>query len=234
MSTRRTVGVIGGLGPLATLDFFERILRRTRTVSEQDHLRLIIDNNTHIPDRNAFARGEGPSPAPALAASARGLEQAGADFIVMTCNTTHAFEADIRAAIGIPFLSIIAETTQAVAGLQPQAAGVLAGDACLAAGLYQNALSRAGVACLLPDRSSQTSLMELIYRIKAGDTGDTVRRSARTLARRLEAQGADVIIAGCTEIPIVLTPDDIDGELVSSTDVLVDRTILYAGAELKS
>ena len=67
----KTVGVIGGLGPLATLDFFERVLRRTRTYKEEDHLRLIIDNNTKIPDRNAYGRGEGPSPAPALAASAR-------------------------------------------------------------------------------------------------------------------------------------------------------------------
>ena len=76
--------------------------------------------------------------------------------------------------------------------------------------------------------------MELIYRVKSGDTGETVRRAMATLARRLEAQGAEVIIAGCTEIPLVLTADDIEGELVSSTDALVERTILLAGAELKA
>ena len=105
----KTVGVIGGLGPLATLDFFERVLRRTRTYKEEDHLRLIIDNNTKVPDRNAFGRGEGPSPAPALAASAKGLETAGADFIVMACNTAHAWEAEIRNAITVPFVSMIDE-----------------------------------------------------------------------------------------------------------------------------
>ncbi len=228
------VGVIGGLGPLATLDFFERVLRRTQAVREQDHLRLIIDNNTKIPDRNAHMRSDGPSPGPALAASARGLQQAGAEVIVMACNTAHAWEADIRAAISVPFLSIIDETVKVVADLRPEAVGVLAGDACVAAGLYQNALKAAGVACIMPDASTQKSLMELIYRIKSGDTSETARRSAAKIARKLEALGAEAIIAGCTEIPIVLTADDIDGELVSSTDVLVERTIVFAGAELKA
>ena len=233
MAKTKTVGVIGGLGPYATLDFFERILRRTRAQQEQEHLRLIIDNNTSVPDRNAFMRGEGPSPAPALAASARGLQDAGADFIVMACNTTHAWEADIRGAITVPFLSMVKETADAVAELRPAAAGVLAVDACLTAGLYQNALSAAGVKPLLLNADSQKTFMELIYRIKHGDEGEKVKRAMATLARKLEAQGAEVIIAGCTEIPIVLTADDIEGELVNSTDVLVERTIVFAGGELK-
>jgi aspartate racemase len=230
----KVVGVIGGLGPLATLDFFDRVLRRTRATREQDHLRMIIDNNTRIPDRNAFVRGEGPSPGPALAACARGLQGAGAEFIVMACNTTHTWEAEIRAAITIPFVSIIDETVRVVADMRPEAVGVLAVDACLSAGLYQSALETAGIRSILLSADSQKTFMELIYRIKAGDTGETVTRAMTTLARRLEAQGAEAIIAGCTEIPLVLTEDDIEGELVSSTDVLVERTILFAGGELKA
>jgi aspartate racemase len=234
MTDTKTVGVIGGLGPLATLDFFERVLRRTRAVREQDHLRLIIDNNPHFPDRNAHARGEGPSPGPALALCAKGLQAAGADVIVMACNTTHTWEGEIRAAISVPFLSIIRETVDAVAELRPEAVGVLAVDACLSAGLYQNALKGAGLKTVLLNADSQKTFMELIYRIKSGDSGETVKRSMVTLARKLEAQGAEVIIAGCTEIPIVLTADDIEGELVSSTDILVERTIVFAGGELKT
>lgn len=228
----KTVGVIGGLGPLATLDFFDRVLKRTKAVREQEHLRLIIDNNTMIPDRNAFMRGEGPSPGPALAASAKGLQVAGAEVIVMACNTTHIWEAEIRAAISVPFLSIIDETAAVVADLRPEAVGVLAVDACLKGGLYQEALTKAGVKPLLLSTDSQKTFMDLIYRIKSGDTGETLKRAMVTLARRLEAQGAEAIIAGCTEIPIVLSADDIDGELVSSTDVLVERTILFAGGQL--
>ena len=90
-----------------------------------------------------------------------------------------------------------------------------------------------GVAPVLLNADSQRTFMELIYRIKSGDTRDMVRRSMTTLARKLESQGADVIIAGCTEVPLVLTADDIDNELVNSTDVLVERTICFAGGELK-
>jgi aspartate racemase len=233
MTETKTVGVIGGLGPAATLDFFDKVLKRTRAARDQDHLRLIIDNNTKIPDRNAASRGEGPLPGPAIAATARRLQDAGAEFIVMACNTAHEHEAEIRAAISVPFINMIEATVKVVADLRPEKAGVLAGDACLAANLYQDALKKAGVQPVLLNADSQKTMMELIYRIKAGDTGPTVRRSMAMLAKKLEAQGAEVVIAGCTEAPIVLTADDIDGELISSTDVLVERTIVFAGAELR-
>jgi aspartate racemase len=230
----KTVGVIGGLGPAATLDFFERILKKTKAQRDQDHLRLIIDNNTKLPDRNAAARGEGPSPAAAIAATARRLQDAGADFVVMACNTAHEFEAEIRAAISVPFVSMIDETVAFAANLGAKRVGVLAGDACLAAQLYQDGFRKTGIETVLLHADSQRSFMELLYRIKAGDTGPTVRRSMATLAKKLEAQDVDVIVAGCTEVPLVLTADDVDAELVSSTDVLVERTIVFAGAELKA
>lgn len=234
MSTdTKSVGVIGGLGPAATLDFFARILKRTRALRDQDHLRLIIDNNTKLPDRNAASKGEGPSPGAAIAASARGLQNAGAEFIVMACNTAHAYESDIKSAISVPFLNMVEETVKVVAELGAKRAGVLAVDPCLRANLYQDGLRKAGVEPVLLNDDSQQTFMELIYRIKSGDAGDVVRRSMTTLARRLEAQGAEVLIAGCTEVPIVLTQNDVEAELISSTDVLVERTILFAGAELK-
>lgn len=229
----KTVGVIGGLGPAATLDFFDRILKRTKAVRDQDHLRLIIDNNTKVPDRNAASKGEGPSPGAVIAASARGLQDAGAEFVVMACNAAHAYEGEIRAALTVPFISMIDETVKTVAGLGAKRAGVLAADPCLRANLYQDGLKKVGIEpVLLPD-DSQRTFMELIYRIKSGDTGDVVRRSMATLAKKLEAKDVDVILAGCTEVPIVLTADDIDAELVNATDVLVEKTILFAGAELK-
>jgi aspartate racemase len=111
---------------------------------------------------------------------------------------------------------------------------VLAADPCLAANLYQDALKRVGVEPVLLNADSQRTFMELIYRIKSGDAGEVVKRSMATLARKLEAQGAEVLVAGCTEVPIVLTQDDVEAELISSTDVLVEKTIVFAGAELKS
>ncbi len=230
----KTVGVIGGLGPAATLDFFDRILKRTKALRDQDHLRLIIDNNTKVPDRNAFMRGEGPSPVPALTSSAKGLEVAGAEFVVMACNTTHAWEADIRAALTVPFISMPAETVAAVAELRAKKAGVLAVDACLSANLYQAQLKAKGIEPVLLSADSQRSFMDVVYRIKSGDVGPTSQRVMQTLAGKLVAAGAEVVIAGCTEVPLVLGADDIEAELINSTDVLVEKTILFAGAELKA
>jgi aspartate racemase len=231
----KTAGVIGGLGPAATLDFFERILKRTKALRDQDHIRLIIDNNTQVPDRNAASRGEGPSPGPALAASARGLEQAGADFIVMACNTAHGWEADIRAAINVPFISMVEVTLEVVAGLdpRPKEVGVLAADGALNAQLYQRALTRAGFAPLVLEASEQAQFMETLYRIKAGDVGAQSHASFRALGEQLIARGAGAVIAGCTEVPLVLAQADLSAPLISSTDALVDRTIVEAGAELR-
>lgn len=235
MSTpTKTIGLIGGMGPAATLDFFDRILKRTKALHDEDHLRVIIDNNTKVPSRDAASKGEGPSPGETLAAIARGLQNAGADFIVMACNTAHAYEAEIRAAITVPFLSMIDETVAAVAELRPERVGLLAADPCLRESLYQDACKKAELNLVLLPPDSQRTLQQLIIRIKSGDTGDAVRRSMAVLAKKLEAQGAEVIVAGCTEVPIVLTADDIDCELVNSTDVLVERAILFAGGTLKA
>jgi aspartate racemase len=229
----KTIGVIGGMGPAATLDFFERILKRTKALRDEDHLRVIIDNNTKIPSRDAASKGEGPSPGETLAATARGLQNAGADFIVMACNTAHAYEPEIRAAISIPFVSMIDETVTAVAELRPERVGLLAADPCLRANLYQEASRKAGLNLVLLPPDSQRTLQELINRIKSNDTDNTVRRSMATLAKKLEAQGAEVIVAGCTEVPIVLSADDLDSELINSTDVLVEKAIVFAGGTLK-
>src|SRR5262245_16312339 len=105
MDAHKTIGVIGGMGPAATADLFAKLLAATPAERDQDHLRVLIDNNPHLPDRNAAIAGRGPSPGPHLAESARGLERAGADFLIMACNTAHAFVADIEAAISIPLLS---------------------------------------------------------------------------------------------------------------------------------
>jgi aspartate racemase len=231
---RRTVGVMGGLGPAATLDFFAKVLRATEAARDQDHIRLLIDNNPAVPNRNEAAAGRGPSPGPALAAMARGLEAAGADFLVMVCNAAHGWEGEIRAAVRLPFVSLIAETVAAARALRPglTRVGVLASSGCHDAGLYEAAFAAEGVEVLTPERAA---FMALLDGIKAGEVGEGVRRAMRDLAQGLADGGAELIIAGCTEVPLVLADGEISAPLVSSTDVLVARTIAYArGAPLPS
>ncbi|ADV66034.1 aspartate/glutamate racemase family protein [Deinococcus maricopensis] len=226
----RTVGVLGGLGPDATLDFFAKVLRASRAEREQDHLRLLIDNNPQVPDRNAALTGRGASPGPALAGMARGLEAAGADFLVMVCNTAHAYQADIEAAVRVPFVSLIDETVHATLRAVPgaRAVGLLATTTCLDAGLYQRAFAPHGVRMIEPDAAGRARFMEVLYRIKAGDTGAAVRADMRALGLALADAGADALVAGCTEVPLVLGAADVPVPLISSTDVLVERTVQYA------
>ena len=223
-------GVIGGLGPEATLDFFGKILEATTADKDQDHLHLIIDNNPGAPDRTEAVAGIGPSPAPSLACTALRLEQAGAEVLVMVCNTAHAFSSAITDVVQIPFLNIIDVTCEAAIRARPslRRAGVLATEGTLSAGLYEDALGAHGVERLALEGTSRAGFMDLIMRIKGGDKSEEVRTGMRSLALELVERGAEVIIAGCTEVPLVLDDEDFNCPLVNSTDALVSRTIQYA------
>ena len=225
-----TVGVLGGLGPEATLDFFAKVLAHTEAQRDQDHLHLLIDNNPKVPNRNEAVAGSGPSPAPALAAMARGLEAAGADFLVMACNAAHAFQSAITDATALPFVSIIAETVAATLERRPPptTVGVLAAAGCIDAGLYRDAFAAEGVNTVEPEGERRERFMALLYRIKRGDKGAAVRRGMLALATELVEAGAEAIVAGCTEVPLVLFAADLPVPLVDSTEALVKATVRYA------
>lgn len=226
MSEPKTIGIIGGMGPAATVDLFNKLVEATGAETDQDHLRILIDNNPRIPNRNDAIAGAGPSPAPHLAASARGLQQAGADFLVIACNTAHAFQADIEAAVTIPLISMIEATTDAAGNVDR--VGVLAADGCRGAHLYHRAFEQRGVTPLFLDDATQAEFMKLIFRVKAGHTGADVQRRMESMAQHLYARGAKAIIAACTEVPLVLASDALAVPLINSTDALVSRAIAFA------
>jgi len=226
--TPLTVGVIGGMGPAATVHFMARVLALTPAKREQDHLRLLVDCNPRVPDRNDALRDGGPSPESVLAAMARGLECAGAELLVMPCNTAHAFAGAITAATSLPFINLIEAASDAAVAARPGAVGVLAADGCLEAGLYQEAFARRGAPLIACEPDAQRRFMELLYQIKSGDTGDGVRAAMRALAEGLIARGAEVVVAGCTEVPLALGYGDIAVPLIDSIDVLALRTIAQA------
>lgn len=226
---RRTVGVMGGMGPAATVDFLDRVRRRTPAAREQDHLRLLVDLDPGVPDRNAAVAGAGPSPGPALAAMAQGLERAGAQGLVLVCNSAHAWAGEVRAAVAIPLIDMVAETAAAVARRHPGARrpGLLAASACLEAGLYQRALAAHGLEALAPPAELQARFMARLYRIKAGEVGEESRAGMRAIAEALVEGGADVIVAACTEAPLVLDAGELFAPLVDAAAVLVDRTVAF-------
>jgi aspartate racemase len=226
----KTVGVLGGMGPDATVDFMSKVIRMTAAESDQDHIRMLVDHNPKVPNRQLAIRNNDPAVGRELAAMALRLENAGADFLVMPCNAAHAFLEPIRNATAIPFISIIDVCIEEIANASPSArkVGVLATDGLLQAGLFQDALVRDDRAPILPADGDLRQLMTAIHAIKAGDTGEAVRKTMAVLARALAEAGAEIVIAGCTEIPLVLGADDLPVPLVASTDVLARRTVELA------
>jgi aspartate racemase len=228
-----TIGVLGGMGPAATLDFMEKALKAGAGEREQDNVRLIVDCNPGVLDRNAALAGDGPSPGPGLAAMARGLAAAGADFLVMACNAAHAWQGDIEAATSLTFVSIVEEACRWLAANGPpgRRIGLMAADACLNSGLYQNALAAAGLRALTPTPAVLARFMQALYAFKAGDLGPEPRAAMRWCAQALVEDGAQVILAACTEVPLLIAAGDVAVPLVDATGILAQRAVDYARGE---
>lgn len=225
-----TVGVLGGMGPEATIDFMALVVALSGAAKDQDHIHLIVDQNPKVPNRQRALRGEGPDPGAVLATMARRLEQAGADFLVMPCNTAHAFVAAIRESVRIPLISIIDVTVEEIGVACPLArdVGVMATDGMLQAGLLQNALTESGRNVIVPSDDELRDLMRLIHGIKAGDKSAAAGQAMAALAKALEDKGAEIVIAACTEIPLLLSKNDLTVPLISTTEVLARRTVALA------
>lgn len=226
----KTIGIIGGMGPAATADLFTKILVATGAKREQDNLRILVDSNPGVPDRNAALDGTGPSPGPVLGQMAAGLQRSGADLIVMACNTAHAFQGDIERAGTVPFISMIDATVDATLARAPRAThvGVLAVRGCSRAGLYQAAFAGRGVEAVMTEGDALGRFMELISRIKGGDTDAEVCAAMRAIADGLVRERVDALVAGCTEVPLVLTQGDVPVPLIDSTAALAERVVALA------
>ncbi len=207
------VGVLGGMGPEATVDFMSKLISFTPGDDDQDHIRLLVDQNPTVPNRqDALLRG-GINPGPVLADMARGLEAGGCDFLVMPCNTAHAFQDDIKAAVDIPFVSIVDATLDAAK--DAKCVGIIATTGCIQAAIYQPVLESRGMDYVLPSDAEVDELTQLSFEIKSGNKSDKIRADMRRLAETLIERGADLIVSGCTEFPLVLAADDLAVPLLS-------------------
>jgi aspartate racemase len=189
---------------------------------------MLVDHNPTLPNRHDAIAGRAPGLGSQLAAMAANLEDAGADFIVMVCNTAHAYQADIEDRISVPFVSIVEATVDALEGSGARQVGLMAAEGCLQAGLYQRALSERGYTPVLWSEPDLEAFMALVYRVKAGDRGEEVSGGMIGLAEKLVLAGADTLLAACTEVPLVLGDTALATPILSSTDLLVQRTIQLA------
>ena len=231
--SQKIAGVLGGMGPDATVDFMAKVIAQTNAGRDQDHVRMLVDHNPHVPNRQEAILAGGEDPGPALAAMAAGLEARGADFLVIPCNTAYVFEKAVLAATSIPLISIITESVEAVRASAPAATsvGLLATDGCLQAGIYQAGIESAGMTAVCPTAKEVDEIMALINAVKAGRQNEQTAAAMSGLAAALVTRGADAIIAGCTEIPLVLDDGDVSVPLISSTDALAEKTVKLATGE---
>lgn len=203
------LGVLGGMGPAATVDFLDKLVRVTPADRDQDHVPVIVWNDPRVPDRTDALCNGGADPTPALVTGARALLSMGATVLVAICNTAHLFLPGVSAATGARFLSMIDATVDEVSALLPPGApvGLLAGTATARSDLYARPFARAGRPLITPDPADQTEVMAVIRAVKAGDLSAPTVTRLHAVVDTLRAAGAAAVLAGCTELPIVLARD---------------------------
>lgn len=219
----KTVGIMGGMGPLATVDLMHKIIRLTPAKNDQDHIHMIVDNYPQIPDRTAAIMGKGNDPLPFMKQSAKRLEDAGADLIVIACNTAHYYLKDIQENVRAPIVNMPKETARFIGEAGLRRVSLLATDGTLKTMLYQNSLRKKGITVLEPDEITQANVMEGIYSVKAGD----IEKGKSLLVKAFQtmiAKGTEAVVAACTEIPVVMS--DVDGiKLIDPTYIVAKKVV---------
>jgi len=233
---KKTIGILGGMGPEATSYFFDLIIKHTMAEKDQDHIPVVIYSHPEVPPRTEAILKSGPSPVPYLVEGVRCLLEAGADFVVIPCVTAHYFIPEVRKQIDFPFLDLIEETAKRARSELPslKKAGLIASTGTIRAGLFHIPFSAVRIEVISPSDEEQELVMEAIFGdVKAGILSG---RSKETIARTAESligKGAEAIIAGCTEVPLVLKDEDISVPLIEPLRILARRSIEEAGYPLK-
>ncbi len=232
--TEKTIGILGGMGPEATLDLFGKIIANTPAARDQEHLRVVIDSNPKVPDRTAAILAGGESPVPAMKAGIAALKRAGADFVVIPCVSAHFFIGELQLEAGLPILSMFDVTADHIRRHHPhvRAVGMLATTGTLKGGRFRETLEQFGLAILAPEGPDQERVMTAIYEIKGAPGGrerTAIGAEIRDIAGRLIQRGAQGVVAGCTEIPLVLKPGALDVPVFDTLLLLARAAIAAAG-----
>lgn len=202
----KTIGIIGGMGPAATIDLYKKIVDNTPAEKDQEHIHVIIDSYPQIEDRTEYILYGGKNPAPRLIESAKRLEAAGADALIMPCNTAHYFAKDIENIVNIPLIHIVKCSAEAVKNNYPKTKkiGLIATKGTIKAKIYNNILKDYGFETLTLPEKIENNIMDCIYKgVKAGKTEEYSRLFQQCIDEIADL-GADLLIAGCTEIPLLM------------------------------
>lgn len=240
MSSRKILGIVGGMGSVAAAHFFKRLVELTPAKTDQEYIEIFIHNNTMVPDRTRGILCGEMSPLPELQRSVSILNKIGVDYIVSACMTSHYFIQELQKSSRAKLIDGAEETAKHIRSKLPEVkkVGVLASTGAIKVSVFQSRLSDVGIETVVLDKEDQQKyFMEPVYApwgIKAGHTvgrpGQRLHEASEILVRR----GAEAIIAGCTEVPVVLKEEDIPVPLVDAVDILARTAILLCmGIEAK-
>jgi len=230
---KKTLGIIGGVGPLATMFLGEAIVRLTNAKTDQEHLHTIIDNDTRIPDRTAFILGKSnQNPVPVIIEDARKLASYGADLVCIPCNTAHTFYDEIQQGSPVPIIHMIRETAKRAKNLEAKKVAILATDGTIYSKVYQKALMEEGVEPVIPDEHTQKLVMSVIYDdVKFGK--EVTREKWSEIEDAVFSLDCDRVILGCTELSVVNKNLQLGERYIDSLVVLAETAILRCGYEVK-
>ena len=225
----QTLGILGGLGPMATVYFYDMLVRHTRAACDQDHLDVIISSRASTPDRTSYILGQSKeNPFDIMARDAQRLVTFGADVLAIPCNTAHYFYDRLNETISVPILNMVEETVLEAKTHGCRRVGILATSGTVKTGTYARMCERHGLEFVCPDEAHQQDLMNVIYGdIKQGKRPDMARFFA--VADSLKRQGCTRVILGCTELSIIKKDEKLDAFYLDSMSVLAKNAITTFG-----
>jgi len=231
----KVVGILGGMGPDATVDFIQRIINLTPADDDCDHIRMLIDNNPKVPSRiKAIIEKTGQNPSPTMIEMAKGLEKQGADFLVVPCNTAHFYFNDLKSSIKIPILNMVELTVEEIVKNQSniKTVGLLASPAVLITGLFKKAFDKKNIILKYPSDQYQENVLESIKEIKAGNCGKEQIKKNQIGIDYLVENDAEAIIIGCTELSVIAKDIFSKVPFYDSSQILAENVVKIVKSNL--
>lgn len=225
-STKKLLGVLGGLGPMSTVCFCKLLISHTKAVRDADHIDMIVSSRATTPDRTAFILGKSNcDPLPVMREEAERLCRAGADLIVIPCNTAHYFYEGLQQSCPVPIINIIEETVALLKRRGIDSFGLLATEGTVASGAYHRFCEPYGIKCVTPTKTEQDAISELIYgQIKQNKP--FMPKELWKVVTAMQARGCTTFVLGCTELSLLKEALRHDPLFIDSLEVLAYQTIL--------
>lgn len=227
----KVLGILGGLGPMATVYFYEMITAHTKAYRDQDHIDIVISSRASTPDRTAFVLGRSDeNPLDIMMREAEKLVSYGADLISIPCNTAHYFYDALAASLRVPIVNIIYETAMHIKRTGAKKIGILATEGTVKSGAYEHMCRQVGIGCEAPGEEYQNIISDIIYgSIKQGKPVNMADFDRVT--EHMKKKGCDKLVLGCTELSLIKRDEALDEIFVDSLEVLAHKTILLCGKE---